>query len=749
MFTSASDITSNPGNAALGYSSGVSNNAFNPSDANPGANIQSTLGILAQTEAQKRAKERERQLKEQDELAAYLAGTGESVFNMKGPDGKPAGFEMLPGDKEFMNERSNQIRNKIVSEPDKWKFDAELQSNMQKFNQFKNLAGIRATEVAKRKVLAAGTNNMEERAKILKSIEDIEKEPIYSGKTPEPYLPSATWDMEGLGVSKDVWTGKSKEAWDDIIVGTEKDADGNEIIIKRPAIRGSVLDTRNRMIRGSKEFTNAENMVKAMYANPNAVSFANIFQLNQDIASYNKLRGYKPGDPNYAPPVGEVFPDSTVELPELNDSTIADIAYGLMVQKSGQAGIGKEIKKTKSDLEKEKSQREVAEGNLAVSEDQMRLNWAKFRKEEKDLSKEERVAKEKELLAEGDAVRVFEILNKNTNRKPIDQVMAAVPESERSGLYKTLKDNGIDTKDYSVSTLPVTDKEIKKLAGIPVLNKEGRPSGIAKKPTYGYVITPNDEDLSSAYFVFGYPQIREVKDADGAVVMDTKTEKPKLEEVTEWEIKSGSEAIDSYAQASNNFGTKTNDVIDKISRAQSYLGKMFEQKNTSKKQQAKQTPEYATSIMESNKEKNFIKRYLDPDKYPSIKNNDGSESTHLMASSDNIVFPMIVQKANGKLEKFSNWKDAYDYAIKNNEFIEMPTEQDAQWFAENGYKKAKRNQSAPAKEYVRTGKEIVGPELSSINEADMKEENGVRMYKYNGEWRKVVSRDEKNRLLLE
>lgn len=383
-----------------------------------------------------------------------------------------------------------------------------------------------------------------------------------------------------MGVGKDILSGKNDKVIDQLVVGTEKDNDGNEIAIVRPGIRASVLDVRGKLIPGSAEFNEAKNLVESFYSNPSLLTADNIVQINSDIADYNTIRGLQQGDPNYAPPIGKVYGDNSVEMLPLNPKTIADVAYGLLIQKAGQVGIGKEIKKTKSELDKEKSAMKVAEGNLAVNQGELKLKRDIFEAGKDKLSKEERAIQDKELLAEGDAVRVFEILNQKSEGTPIDNVMAKVPGSEKSGLYKTLQDKGINPKDYLVSTLAVGDKEIKKLAGIPVLNKEGKPSGISKKPTYGYVVTPNDGDLSSAYFVFGYPQMREVKDADGAVVIDEKTEKPKMEEVTEWEIKSGPEAIDSYAQASNNFGTKTNYVIDKISRAQSYLGKMFEQKKS-------------------------------------------------------------------------------------------------------------------------------------------------------------------------
>ena len=89
------------------------------------------------------------------------------------------------------------------------------------------------------------------------------------------------------------------------------------------------------------------------------------------------------------------------------------------------------------------------------------------------------------------------------------------------------------------------------------------------------------------------------------------------------------------------------------------------------------------NILSANRTKNFVDRILSPQNYPQISNKDGSYSTHLMASGEmngkHYVFPMITYK-DGKLKKWDNWKDALDYAIKNNEFIDFETPEEAEWF---------------------------------------------------------------------
>lgn len=95
---------------------------------------------------------------------------------------------------------------------------------------------------------------------------------------------------------------------------------------------------------------------------------------------------------------------------------------------------------------------------------------------------------------------------------------------------------------------------------------------------------------------------------------------------------------------------------------------------------------YVDSTLNANKQLNFVQRYLHPSQYPVINNPDGTYSTHLMGQMDNFAFPTIIQDSNGKLVKMS-MQDAYNYAIKNKQYIQFPSEQDAEWFADNGYKK--------------------------------------------------------------
>ncbi len=105
------------------------------------------------------------------------------------------------------------------------------------------------------------------------------------------------------------------------------------------------------------------------------------------------------------------------------------------------------------------------------------------------------------------------------------------------------------------------------------------------------------------------------------------------------------------------------------------------------------TPEKtkAVSILNNNSKKNFVKRILDPEKYPELDLGGGKRGSHLMSYSESdgkyFVYPTIVQKKEGgKLQKLDD-KKAFDYAVKTGEFIEFDKEKDAKWFSsDDGYK---------------------------------------------------------------
>lgn len=97
------------------------------------------------------------------------------------------------------------------------------------------------------------------------------------------------------------------------------------------------------------------------------------------------------------------------------------------------------------------------------------------------------------------------------------------------------------------------------------------------------------------------------------------------------------------------------------------------------------------SILEQNKDKNFVQRIMKPDLNPVLMNWAGPDTwgTHAMSSGEyggkGIAYPEIIQLLNGSLQKLGR-KEAADHALNTGEYIEFNTPAEAEWFGKN-YKK--------------------------------------------------------------
>lgn len=87
----------------------------------------------------------------------------------------------------------------------------------------------------------------------------------------------------------------------------------------------------------------------------------------------------------------------------------------------------------------------------------------------------------------------------------------------------------------------------------------------------------------------------------------------------------------------------------------------------------------------------FEQRILKPNSYGSVKNADGSESTHRMAYGEvdgkYIAYPTIVQRGKNKQLLELSDREAFEYAMGTGEHRTFRTEQEAKSYAEGGYKK--------------------------------------------------------------
>ena len=102
-------------------------------------------------------------------------------------------------------------------------------------------------------------------------------------------------------------------------------------------------------------------------------------------------------------------------------------------------------------------------------------------------------------------------------------------------------------------------------------------------------------------------------------------------------------------------------------------------------------------ILDANKDKNFVKRIIDPTNYPTTDmpkelQEYGDWGTHLMSwdngpTGNPMVYPRIVHDQQNDKLNILDQKQAYDHALKTGEYIDFKTSAEADWFGQN-YKKA-------------------------------------------------------------
>ena len=102
------------------------------------------------------------------------------------------------------------------------------------------------------------------------------------------------------------------------------------------------------------------------------------------------------------------------------------------------------------------------------------------------------------------------------------------------------------------------------------------------------------------------------------------------------------------------------------------------------------TKKQILAILDQNKGKSFVRRVLEPDKYPTLDNGDGSVSTHSMAAEVDedgnwYVFPTVLMTKNG-LRRFDVW-DAFSETKKTGNLIPFGKNKDAAIDFSRSYKK--------------------------------------------------------------
>ena len=95
-----------------------------------------------------------------------------------------------------------------------------------------------------------------------------------------------------------------------------------------------------------------------------------------------------------------------------------------------------------------------------------------------------------------------------------------------------------------------------------------------------------------------------------------------------------------------------------------------------------------SQILEANKNKNFVDRILNRDKYPTLDLGEGQTASHLMSwgqiGDKYRVFPTVIYE-NNRLNRYSP-DEAWSKASESSEFIDFSSPEEADWFSKN-YKK--------------------------------------------------------------
>ena len=98
---------------------------------------------------------------------------------------------------------------------------------------------------------------------------------------------------------------------------------------------------------------------------------------------------------------------------------------------------------------------------------------------------------------------------------------------------------------------------------------------------------------------------------------------------------------------------------------------------------------YAKPFVPSDSQLNFEQRVLQPSKYPVIKNEDGSITTHRMAwggdPGNYMAFPTVIQDSPNSLRQLDD-REAMQHALKTGEYRAFSKPEEAEAYAAGGYK---------------------------------------------------------------
>lgn len=595
---SASEITSNPGNANLGYSSGVAYST-NPADTNPLPQVATTLDKIREQEAQMNVLRYHQKLKEQEELNNMLAQTGGSAFNVAGPDGKNMSFTPLPDDKKILDQRADELNKLIITNPRGFKQDADYLAKKRELEALKNHASQRAIFAAQSNAEAAKQNDVEERYGILGNLQnEVMSKSLTDFHTPSPHLNKLSFNPDNF-ISPDYL--KNKEMQQDFQVNAGHDAIGNLITETRSGLSGNALDFRPKIEIGSAKFNEAQNMARSYLSSPYAQDPRSITNFNANIDKINAERGYAPGSPHFIPHISEVV--NTPEGPQVKVVTTdpRDIAYALTAEHYGALQVNKDLKKTA--LEEKKVQTEITNENARTAQ-----GWARLKQEKEDADRKYALAKQKQdKEAQDDAEKDVEINNAAAT------VLGHVHNTREKGKFvkfeqefngpalvtvdHIVRSEGIDPANYKVTHLNSNDETVRDIAGLQAQNSDGKYAKGVANPEFAYYLKSNTGNPADDKYLIGYKTLVPKMNEKGVVEMDGTH--PKMTTKIDWKTTAPTEAVGNVIKTRKNFDNISDKTSENISRAISKYSSAIGGNSEPEQKPAPAGPVTASSLSES------------------------------------------------------------------------------------------------------------------------------------------------------
>lgn len=544
-YMTGSELTANPGNAALGYSSGVEY-GVNPAIQNPLSGIDSTLAKIQDEDARMRIERHREQQKEQEDVVKMLQETGGSLFNMRDEAGRNVSFTPLPQDKKILSEKADALRRMVINNPRDYQFNPEFHKAKQELDYYKTHAGQRALYRAKNLNEASSELIPSARQERLSHLErEIDGKSLEDFHTPEPYMRQQPLDVPFVEVKpvKRVMQGP-------------KDAAGNytQKTIEETPIEG--FDQRAQYVQGTPYFEKVNNYYKSLANSQTFNDPREIIAINTDIVKKNQQLGLTPQDANFIEPVGIV--DEQTGMVSINPDPYQTVR-SLNVLKNYRASESSSFDKgrTQADIDRNKLKTQQKHYDDQANYWREQIKTAKKNADTARMKAEQKSPEEK-----AEAEFRISALNANsdlaeTNSRYAKKAVVPVSKQGDPKAFEYFKNKGINTNDYLIANIPVGDKTVASIGAKPLIKavagKEKR-LGIAKYD-YAYYLRSKDGDSNKDLYMLVYPSSKpngagevEVVTHEQAIgnIVDSKANLP--EKFNDKDIKRKDYAINMYRE---------------------------------------------------------------------------------------------------------------------------------------------------------------------------------------------------------